>query len=113
MNYLYITYTPLNSYSYFAAADGSRSRVPNPDGGAENFLDFGDLDEEKDLEEIKRKQDEEFDITGKIIREEKKKAAKQKGMDIYYVFGGFTLLQQSVKLEWSCILWYSPIQSGK
>ena len=60
------------------------------DSDAEAFIDFGD-EEDVDLEEIKRKQDEEFDFTGMMKQSaaasKKEKPSSNKGASLYlFVF---------------------------
>jgi len=55
------------------------------------FIDFGeDEDEEQDLEEIKRKQDEEFDFSGMLrqtaAESQKKPTAKGCCLNLIYLF---------------------------
>lgn len=56
--------------------DNTSNRKHSDGGGP--FIDFGEEAEEQDLEEIKRRQDAEFDFTGKTIPTAKKAAKDNK-----------------------------------
>ena len=46
---------------------------------SESFIDLFDCDDGIDLEEVKRKQDEEFDFSGKILGSQKDCKQKKRG----------------------------------
>ena len=60
----------------FKFVDPKSTKEKDP---SESFIDLFDCDDGVDLEEVKRKQDEEFDFSGKILGSQKDSKQKKRG----------------------------------